>query len=327
MSIVNQKTTTTTTTTTTRIFDEKKEQKNEAGARAIQNHRCVDFIDDRLSLDKSNENIRMVCKLAKLCYMEPITVQVTVNYWMTHYTDYFIQEKDWFNQMIANLLYEVPVLRKTAIPMTIVPNKRLVRSNTMVCFAGTDKMYIPLQEYLDHCRLDLALNINAAYLKLPFLLSVLSETERRSFRMRNTDTLEGDICLSAFNYDNIMGYFYEPSFLIITAYVFHLIALTKTTEGCATSDFLPRHVHSLSAIQFDNIEWHRVSVNNNSNDSASLERLQYDLQRLYDILYTTDLNKALCDIDQLWHEKATAMVKMAKERKRVIHSRFLTDLF
>lgn len=294
---------------TIRIIDEKKEEL------ALQRQRCIDVISSALSIDQSNENIVLVCDLAASFYLEPHYVLLHVNYWLTHYTDYFLPEKDWFNDMIKNLLNESPKLKATSGEIVSSANKRHMRLQIMVRFIGTERFYIPLEYYTSN-----------QYFALPCRLGLLFETGRRCFSSRTADSLDGNITLSAFNYDMIMAYFYEPSFMIISAYLFHLIALLKTTEGQVQSDYLPRHIYSLEAIKYDNIDWDKVCVHNENNNYA-LERLQQDLQRLYQILYVTNLEQAASNLQKLWEEKASGMKQMIHERKQIIYSRFISPDF
>lgn len=294
---------------TIRIFDEKKE------ALALQRQASIDIIDSRLTIEQSNDNIELTCELATSCYLNPKTVLITVNYWLTHYTDYFTQEKDWFNQMITSLLQEGPLVRATAGEMTASANKRHMRLQLMIRFAGTDKFYIPLEYYT-----------NEQQFSLPYRFCCLFDTERRCFRTRTTDSLEGNITLSSFNYDAIMTYFYEPSFLIMTAYLLHLMSLVHNTEGQAQSDYLPRYMHSLEAINPNHIDWEKVRFTD-STICPAIEKLPNEIRRLYDALYVTNLDQALINIKHLWEEKASTLESIAYERTKMIHNRFFSTPF
>jgi hypothetical protein len=172
----------------------------------------------------------------------------------------------------------------------------------VIHFAGSDKRKIPLEYYK-------CLNVlnNANNGMLIHAVKYFMEPSLQCFLNRNSDDLRGGIDLQSFIYDGILDYFYEPSFIIITAYNIFLKMLLFTTGGHSLSDFLPRLFHALKAIEYHYIDWDNVKClyKNGIEYESRLEILKTDIVKLYNTLHTDDMKKALDDVEALWLEKAT----------------------
>jgi hypothetical protein len=234
--------------------------------------------------------VNHAARLASQLFLLPENVLYLCTYWLSQYSNYTLvkNEKECFNEMVSGLLRRPPRLYLCANQGPTQHLYNTLRCQGIIQFAGTERHRMPL-EYL-------------ARGYMTFLIDSLSQVMRPEagcFLTRNTDGLDGELELSSFVHDSVMEAVAEPSFLVITAYFLHLHALYHTTCSEVAGDWVPRHVYSLRAIN----EEGRASIR--CGDVEKLGRTRADLERLHDILNTTDFDNASREVTVLWEEKAT----------------------
>ena len=287
------------------LFDEREAETQQARRRDEKWHSEV--LGSGLSLQEYNENVRQTCCAAATLFLYPPTVVTVVNYWLTEYSHYGLAERDWFADMIHGLLYEAPQLNLVTSELQPTTEHHALRTPILLRCAGTELHRLPWAYLIQHLQLS---PLRA--------LAHLMQPAQRCFLARTTEGLDGAMQLGCFVYDGVWGHFYEPGFLVITAYCLHLHALMKSSGGRHQVDWLPRHRHSLRAIEYEAVHWAEC---HSVDDADALWRLQKDLVELYQALDTTDLEAGLCAAVTLWHAKALYCRQEMDRRAQFIMSR------
>ncbi len=239
-----------------------------------------------------SDNVRQCCLLGAQLYLNPVAVLHWCHYWLAQYSNYALPEQDWLADLVQGLLYEQPQLRLLASETPPLDNAGhlLTRAPQLLCFAGTDRHAIPLEQVL-----------RATQLQVMYPLSHLLLSQHHCFRSRTSDALDGELELGSFVYDSlVLAELYEPSFMIVTLYRMHLCELLHNTGAHCCQDVLPRHMHSLRAIAHETVDWTRVERTH----GHAVTLLQQELAVLHQTLHQTDLHQALAQVSALWTEKA-----------------------
>lgn len=244
-----------------------------------------------------HQNLLQSALLGARLFLQPEAVLSWCHYWLAHYTQYALAEADWFCALVQELLYEpvqLELLCVDAPPAQEQPQPTL-KAPRLLRFCGSARLSLPL-EYV----------LQSGQLGVLYPLSELQRSSNGCFLQRTTDALDGELELSVFLYNGVLGEFYELGFLLLTLYTQHLCALLHSS-GATASAALARHLHSLKPLAHEAIDWARVQAAHfaHGESTAPLARLQIELAQLHQVLYTTDLALALQQLDALWSAKAS----------------------
>jgi hypothetical protein len=270
----------------TRIFDEAIESRK----RQLASQSAPPDIE----LELHRKNLHQSCLLGGYLFLQPEAVLTWCHYWLTQYSNYTLSEQDLLIDLVHQLMYNAPRLiiqAGEAMPLSNAGNHAM-RCTHLLRFAGNGRCAIPLQ----YCQ---------EAMQLPMLLSLseLALNERQSFLGASTDALDAELRLDSFVYDNVLQYFYEPSFLLLTLYRLHVMALLDAVEN-KSAYALTRHLHTVKALEHTALDWERVQKAL-SLTPQSMYVLQWEVGVLYTALDTTDLRQCLENLHLLWYEKAS----------------------
>jgi hypothetical protein len=249
-------------------------------------------IDAALTEAQSKTQLSETCVLAARLLLFPECVFNTTMYWLSQYSNYLYieREEECFVDFIRGILQEKPSLRLTASEAIAHQSSDRLSYASLLQFIGTPCHAIPL-EYFARQHHDMTLFESLARLVTP--------TER-CFISRHNSGLDGELSLSGFRYDYVLEHFYEPSFIILTAFVIHLAALMSCTGGHEAMDYLPRHVFSLKAINEDALQNAQCL-----SDEGRMQAMRHELRQLYKVLNQSNLELVLQQCLKIWDEKAT----------------------
>jgi hypothetical protein len=250
----------------------------------------LDYVDQYTTAEQREARLKATCLLGAHL-LSDVFVRNVVLYWLDNYSNYtdVEREEDMFNEMIHQLLVRRPALK------IHVGSGMIHRS----CNTFVYPSYIQLLGNGKHC-------VPAEYFErryqISFMnaLSQLVEPHAQAFTQRVPDGLGGALALEGFVHDSVLEYFYEPSFVVITAYMFHLSTLISLTGGRELCDWLPRHYYSLRAI-----DEAALAEANCLGDTGRMEACRAELRQLYDALHTSDLRHALQQVRLMWEAKAS----------------------
>lgn len=251
----------------------------------------VEYIDrDSVSPEVARERLEATCLLgAHLLY--PEYVRDMVMYWLVNYSNYTDVEceEDMFNELIRQLLTQRPQLKAHVGEGMIHRSRNTYFYPSYVQLVGNGKHCWPM-EYAQR----------QYHVSLTDALSRLTQPHMEAFTCRVPMGLNGEMELAGFIHNGVLEYFYEPAFLITTAYMLHLVALLTVTESREPSDWLPRHYHALRAIEEAALAESRCL-----GDPQRLDRMKRELRELHDVLNTAVASKALDGVRALWERQAT----------------------
>jgi hypothetical protein len=242
------------------------------------------------------------CRLAIHLFLYPEFVVRTSGYWLSQYTNYMHakNEEDFFGDIVAGLLQRPPSLR-------IYANEGMARDDCVTLshrstlhFVGGKTHPVPLTYYSDIVQ-------DEVDSFLFCLLGSLVQPAKKAFIHRTASGTSGEIELGMFVHDSLLCRYYEPSLYIITLYKLHLAALIGLSGGQVVGDWLPRHRHSLKAINENSLDMIRCfsTLCDETLEKERLATLKKELRELYDILNTNNLDKARASLSTLWEKKAT----------------------
>jgi hypothetical protein len=217
----------------------------------------------------------------------------TVLYWIVNYNNYtdIEREEQMFGDMIHHLLTKRPTLRLRVASETMHAMHNTYVQPSYVQLLGCGRHAVPMEYYE-----------RTFAVSFTEVMQVLNDPQLACFTQRTPVGINGALELSGNIHDGVVEYFYEPSFVIITAYMLHLLFLIRATGGRESCDWLPRHYASLVAIDECSDaarEWCCLS------DPTRMSELRRELRQLYDILNTSQLEQALVQVRELWEAKAS----------------------
>lgn len=246
------------------------------------------LLDPASSSDTYKRQIYETCITAGQLLLFPENILNITLYWLSQYNNYLLvnKEEECFNDFITGLL-----LKKPKLTINVSEGLAHYRNDSMglvslIHFVGGASHDVPLEYFIYQNQVTL---IDS--------LSRLTQSSEKYFLRRNLSGLEGELSLSGFRYDHILEYFYEPSFIIITAYLLNMLLLRKITSGM---DWLVRHNYSILAINEDNLS--KASC---LSDEERLKCMARDLRTLRNAINKSDINDAIERCTELWREKAT----------------------
>ena len=250
----------------------------------------IEYRDPALSEAFYAQRLATSCSLAAHL-LSPEFVRHIALYWLGNYTNYeqAEHEEDMFNDLVAQLLRQRPALRLHVGEGMVHSGCNTYTYPSFVQLLGNGRHALPMEyfELTRHCTLFAALR------------SLVLDTQH-AFDQRVPVGLRGELELGGFVHDCVLEYFYEPVFLVTTLYMYHLALLMSVTGGRSLEDWLPRHYHSLRAINEE-----ALAEANCLGDQRRLEQVRTELRALHDALDTSDLKEALERVTEMWNTKAT----------------------
>jgi len=273
------------------IIDEREESQQKKRRLSVR----YDLADDIESLARRGENIQVAACLAMNLYLAPANVLLTGLYWLGHYVNYGLKERDWFIDLVDGLLYHTPALSFVSSERITSVEPRLVRHAILMRFAGSELHQVPTEYFVQRSQLCLIES-----------LSFLVQPDKACFLTRNAYGLRGEIELRSFVYDRVLSFFYEPSFFIITLYCLYFQFLLKLSGGRETGDWLPTVRHIMTPIHYGAIDFSRLNCLTPDSDSFHERMVHFreDMLSLYEALDSTDMETISQALSALWSNKA-----------------------
>jgi hypothetical protein len=254
----------------------------------------VALAQDALAKDTEEQTARLAMHL----YLEPWSVLTTCTYWLSQYSDYMSVtcERECFNALVAGLLRRRPQLSLCGCVGVGRSAQNVLCFQGEMQFAGTRAHRIPM-EHFARSRVGRVVSSMAALLR----------PQNKCFVTRNADGLDGELSLRGFKHCAILERFYEPSFMVITLFLLHLLALVGATNCPSAQEregWEERHQFSLQAI--DATAQARITCFDAGDEhyEERMARCRSDLSRLHRALNTSDHTTALERARELWRDKA-----------------------
>lgn len=282
---------------TTHIFDERVET------------RCVERLD-LLTRQQADRNVEAVCALASVLLLQPECVCASAQYWLAHYSDPTMAERDWFGDLCHSVLYRAPSLSLVgdegipiAAPLGAQPPAMLMR-----CMGG-EQQRVPLSHYQPTPSTE-----NPPWhTQLMVSLGHLLQSQNHAFVQRSDDGIQNELALGGFVYDALLREFWEPSLALYTLVLLYTLSLRYSCNAKCTADWLPHYGHAMQSLHYDAIEWDRVPL-----QGEALQRLQRDVVALQSI-ESADGDELTTQLEQLWQTKAEwCCVEQELRTKRVL---------
>jgi hypothetical protein len=251
----------------------------------------VEYSDrDSLAPEASCERLKASCLLASHL-LWPAYVRDLALYWLANYSNYteVEREEDMFNELVRQLLTQRPRLRLHVGEHMIHRSCNTYFYPSYVQLVGGGRHAVPM-EYAQRQH----------YASLHAALSQLVQPAMEAFTQCVPVGLNGELELGGFVHDAVLECFYEPSFVITTLYMFHLVALLTVTESREPADWLPRHYYALRAIEEPALREACCLA-----DANRMDEMRRELRELHDALNTSQAQQALRDVRALWERKAT----------------------
>lgn len=202
-----------------------------------------------------------------------------------------LQEPDHFVSLVRNLLRR-PVHLQVVYFHGVTRNTKALLSQHGLWLLCGDERHALSQELLASGGMFAALS-SLAWLEHP---------ERGCFLSQSTEGLDGELHLSGFIYDNELQALYEPSYQVMALYLVHLTSLYHTTGQQCDEDWVPRHLHSLGPLSSESLDA-EGSLDSCGEDTVKRARCRRDLQRLREVLETSQFGEAIQSLTALWEEK------------------------
>lgn len=258
----------------------------------MSQRQLVEYVDRGVAPNLQRERFAAACDLAThLLY--PEFVCDTCLYWLTNYSNYTDteREEEMFNDMVAQILRAPPQLKHHSGEGMFHRSTNLFTYPTYLQLwgGGNDRLGVPMEFYEQR-----------HYFTQFDALATLVHPVYKAFHQCIPVGLGGELQLGQFVYNQVLEYFSEPSLVVITLYMLHLVLLMQATCGQELVDWLPRHYFSLKALEDGELDKARCL-----GDRQRLDDMKRELRNLHDVLHTTDLERALNDVTALWETKAT----------------------
>jgi len=243
-------------------------------------------------------NLYFMTKFGCYLYLDPKNVLEITNYLITQYSNFSLDESFWFYDLIKGIL-------NNQIDIRIMADHGLANSFDqkltyllLLKIFGSDRHQIPVVYFFSKSNKE-----------IKFFTYYIMNPDNKCFLNSNTAGLRGEIELSFFKYNQILDYFFEPSFIIISLFDQYLNYLSETTLANSDMDYIHYFNNAKKSIEIlDDIEYNKLKCLNsfNSNYKIKLQILKNDLTELSNIL-----NSSICFKDirtgvrKLWSKKAT----------------------
>ena len=263
------------------------------------------------ALEKKKENAVKSALWAINMYLEPDNVMHSTIYWLWQYVNYKLPESAWFNDHIQGLMTNPVQLSMTSSQGIAHIHAKLPKYTLLLHVAGSNLHKIP-SEYFVH----------KDCVQILECLAHLLEPSNECFLTRNTFGLKGEVELTTFQYNRILSYFYEPSFLIITSYLVYVHQLLALPNGTQLSSFLPRIKNITKPIHHKQIPWDRLLCLNKANSNYAEKRAVFE-QDLIDLKHELSHLQVVQVVDgltALWSKKATYVTDQIDKRFNAIYT-------
>lgn len=267
---------------------------------------------DSTELQRRRENILITAFMAINLYLHPPTVYATALYWAAGYTNCAINtsnEVAWFVDHIERLLSHPARLAITSARAVCHNQSQQMKHNLLLQFAGSELHKVP-NEYFIFLRNRTLIECLVALLRQP--------ADQRPFALEEHQGLRGELEVDDFVYNNVLNFFYEPSFHVLTAYQIYLSQLFFQSGGRdMVDDFAPvleqiveplRRVVTATAVP-------RCLCPENSNFDEKLVVLKEDLRTLLLVLtHSLDRDEIMRGVNGLLEEKASYCCEQQQAR-------------
>lgn len=278
------------------IFDEEEERHKEAKLEAVPGDLGFSFAENSEALERKRTNGMVSAFWACHLYLEPVNVMHLTLYWLSEYVNYKLPESEWFSDHIRQLINSPIRFELTSSQGIAYVHTNLSKYSLLMYVCGSPLHQIP-SEYFVH---------QDAVEMLECLCHFL-EPSNQCFLVKNTFSLKAELELAAFQYNRILSYFYEPSFLIITSYLVYLHYLLSMPQYNTLSHFLPQIKHIMKPISPERIKHESLlSLNReNTNYEEKKQVFLQDLADLYNALAHLDIETVKNQVISLWSKKAS----------------------
>lgn len=268
---------------------------------------CASSIE---ALEKKKENALASALWAINVYLEPDVVMHCTIYWLSQYVNYKLPESEWFNDHINGLMLNPARLTASSSQGIAYIHARLPKHTLLLHIAGSNLHKLP-NEYFVH---------NDCIEMLECQTHLL-ESAKECFLTKNTYGLKAELELSTFVYNNVLSYFYEPSFHIITSYLLYVHKLVSIPHGRHLWSFLPRIKHIAKPIEHGRIPWDKLHCLNRANSNYTEKRqvFEQDLIELSLALSHLQVDQVLEAVTALWSKKATYVTEQIDVRYNAIY--------
>jgi len=282
------------------IFDEELEnkKKQEEEARLIESRVDYEFeyAENEEALEAKRTNAMIAAFWACHCYLEPVNVRHLTLYWLPQYVNYKLPEAEWFNDHITRLMTSPIRLEFTSTQGIAYVHSNLSKYTLLMHTCGSPLHKVP-SEYFVH---------KDAVEMLECLCHFL-EPRNHCFLVKNTFGLRGELELAAFQYNRILSYFYEPSFLILDSYLIYVHNLLSMARYRSLAHFLPQMKHITKPIHPDHIQWAQLHALDPKNTNYDEKRrvFEEDMLALYNALSHLEIDTVKNELTALWSKKAS----------------------
>lgn len=270
------------------------------------------YAESREALEKKKENALVSAVWAIEMYMEPVNVMHTCMYWLSQYANYKVPESQWFNDLIEGLMYQPVRFSLSASQGFAHAESKHAKYVLLMHLAGSALHKIPDEYFIQRDCIEV----------MECLAHFLVPTNK-CFLTTNTFELKGEVTLATFQYNRVLSYFYEPSFLIITAYMLYVHYLCSLAPREAnSSSFMPHIKNIMKPITHKHIQWDTLLSLDTKNTNYAEKRhvFEQDLTELSLALQHIEIAQIKDNLATLWAKKATYLTDLIPQRFESIYN-------
>ncbi len=306
------------------IFDEEdekkeKQQANDNAGESVKRQFDVniEYSENEVAFEAKRVDNMKTAFLAARLYLEPANVMHLTKYWIMQYVNYKLDESEWFNDHIRNLMIHPVHFQLTSSQGIAYVLSNYSKYSTLLHICGSALHKIPSEYFVQK---------NCCEEIFEYLCHFL-EPSNQAFLVKNTLSLNGELELAGFQYNGILSYFYEPSFLIITSYSFYVNYLLSIKRYRQVKYFLPQIKHIMKPIEHKTVPWERLFSLNEENTNYEEKRrvFEEDITALYAALDHTELDPIKNALTALWSKKAAYVAEQMYVRLEAIEAQLYPD--
>lgn len=284
------------------IFDQQIEEKDkkeeEIETKKVQLISDIEFeyAESEEALEAKRTDAMVAAFLGVQIYLEPVNVRHMTMYVLAQYVNYKLPESEWFNDHITALMTNPVRLNFTSSQGIAYVHSNLSKYTLLMHMMGSPLHKVP-SEYFVH---------KDATELLSCLVHFL-EVRNGAFLVKNTFGLRGELELAAFQYNKILSFMYEPSFLIIDSYLIWVNYLLSIPQYRILENFLPQIQNVIKPIAPEKLPWQRLFSLNKGNTNYAEKRqvFEEDMSNLYKALNHEDIDTVKNELTFLWSKKAS----------------------
>lgn len=302
------------------IFDEQQEQKKKEDEaqqeEAQRNDIEFEYAETPEVMERKKKNAMVAAFFASHIYLDPVNVRYLTTYWLSQYVNYKLNELDWFGDHITNIMIHPVRLEFSSTQGIAFVHANLSKYTLLMQLMGSPLHAIPSEYFVHKDSVEL----------LECLVHFL-EPRNHCFSVSNTFGLKGELTLAAFQYNRILSFFYEPSFIIIDSYLIWVHYLLSIPQYRVVTNFLPQVKHVAKVIDPRNIPWERLFSLNTENTNYDEKRrvFEEDMSALYKALSHLDIDSVKNELTFLWSKKASYVSEQVHIRLSSIENRLYPD--